>query len=319
MIIFVSAIRQKYDNGLDTWTDPTTGQNLGKTKLFNAKDKIRPAYSTKYSGYLNGLSYVPWLDTEGKQKVDEKGNSLTLQDKMEQKWGLPKGYLTNQPSYSYDETKKTYYETMKWELGETTKAFDLSKMDDEIGYYVFLDSHFIANSKKDYLAHKFPKALYYIEDANEDQEIKYSRSKRKTSAYALLEADFMTAETREKLAKVLELASPQAAITPEQCHNLLYEHISTANDLSKFENIVNLLRTQDGREKFEAMYKLNLLVSSRILIEKQGTYTWFRSNGPLEVGVSKEEAIDFLLNPKKAVLVAELFDILKTKNPLLAI
>lgn len=78
--------------------------------------------------------------------------------------------------------------------------------------------------------------------------------------------------------------------------------------------MVNLLNTPKGMDEFEAQWILRQAIDNRVLYEKQGTYTWVRPKGALVIGERLAEAIDFILNPKKAVEVDELKAEIKAKN-----
>lgn len=96
MKIFIQSKPNIYSAyGLNKMTDPTSGLSLQKTKYGRSSDALRALYSGKVGGLLNGLSYKPWLDENGKQKVDSGGRKLTWQDREEQRWNKPTGYLTN--------------------------------------------------------------------------------------------------------------------------------------------------------------------------------------------------------------------------------
>lgn len=94
MKVFIHSIPRETATLVSEFRDPTSGKKLNKTKMGNCKDKIQALYSGKVGGLMNGLSYKPWIEG-GVQKVDDRGNKLTLQDKEEERWGLKKGYLTN--------------------------------------------------------------------------------------------------------------------------------------------------------------------------------------------------------------------------------
>jgi hypothetical protein len=70
---------------VDQLRDPQTNKPLHRSKYNDdCKTVIQALYSGKVGGLKNGLSYKPWLDENGIQKVDEAGKKLTLQDKKEQ-------------------------------------------------------------------------------------------------------------------------------------------------------------------------------------------------------------------------------------------
>lgn len=94
--VFIQSIPRETATKISDWTNDSSGKKLKKTKIGRCRDTIMCLYNPKYGGLANGLSYKPWME-DGKQKTDENGNKLTLQDREEQRWNLPKGYLTNRP------------------------------------------------------------------------------------------------------------------------------------------------------------------------------------------------------------------------------
>ena len=96
MKVLIQSVPNVYSAySLNRLASPDNGMSLNKTKYGRTTDRLMALYSGKVGGLKNGLSNKPWLDENGKQKVDSEGNRLTLQDREEQKWGKPKGFLTN--------------------------------------------------------------------------------------------------------------------------------------------------------------------------------------------------------------------------------
>lgn len=307
--------------GIDKWSNDTSNKSLKKTKYVKrCTDKIVALYSPKIGGLLNGLSYKPWMEN-GVQKEDKDGRKLTLQDKMEQKWNLPKGFLTNKPYRNGDSMKEsdlTYYQKKTWPLKEGTTILDHSNMDDDLGYYMMLDSKLVANSEKDWRAHKWPHATHYIAQENEEQEIKFKKIQRKSKAFAVLESEDLTPSMQNKFIVILKIASSKNSYTPEQKYNSLYEFIENTDynlgsSIDKFEELVELLKTSEGRAEIEARFLLQKALDSRVIYEKADTYNWPRTKGLLVLGDRYGDAITFLLNPKKQELVTELEEEIKAK------
>lgn len=296
-------------------TNDTSGRKLSKVKMGRCKDGIQALYSAKIGGLANYISYTPWME-EGKVKTDEKGTPLMLQDKMEQKWHLPKGYLTNAswiPGSSVKPEDLTYYQRKRWKMNDGTTVFDLSNMDDELGYYMCLGSSMVANSEREYLSHKWPKAMWYIALENENDEIRYSKNEIKSKTFAALHGTDLTSVYKRKIVSLLDLSSTRAALTDQQVHNVLFDYIDKSgftpgSNIDKFNELVTLLTSPLGREQFEARYILKQAIDCRLVIEKQSTYTWPRSSGILTIGETFTEAIDFIMNPKKSAVVEELIN-----------
>lgn len=313
MLVFIKSIPEKNSAyGTDNWRT-SKGVPLDKSKLGPCDTKISALYSPKLGGYNTGL-HRPWYDDEGKIVTDSEGNPLTLQDKIETEWGLPKGYLTNKVTPKHLRSKGlTYYETKSWSLKEGTTVLDTSTLDGLLGYYVMLESKYVANSEKEWREYRWPKAKFYIALENEEDEIKYTRNSVKSKAFSRLESDVMTPDIKRKMVGILELASTKTKLTNQQIHNLLYEYIDKSSfrpgsNIERFSALYNELSTPDGRARFDAKYLLKQAIDSRIVYEKAGSYVWVRPKGNLVIGETYEEALDFILNPKKTALVEELVE-----------
>ena len=200
---------------------------------------------------------------------------------------------------------------MAWKLNDGATVLDLDNFDDEMFYYVALDSHLIANSEKEWKEHKWPRATHYIALENENEELKFNKNKLKSEAYSSLHKDFMIPSVKEKMVAILELSNSFSKLTQEQCHNLLYDYIDKTtfnpnSNIDKYNALISLLSTPKGREEFEARYLLKQAIDSRVVYEKQGSYNWARPTGLLVIGDNTMEAIEFLMNPKKDSTVEEL-------------
>lgn len=318
-LTFIYSIPRETATKIHDFTSDSSGKKLKKVKIGGTTDRICALYSPKTGGLKNGLSYKPWLDENGVQKV-ENGKGLTLQDKMERKWNLEPGTLHNRPwTRNQKYTDVSYYQQKSWVLKDGCTVLDLSKMDEELGLYVFLDSKFVANSEKEWREHKWPKATHYVALENEAEELKFKKNERKSKAFAALHSEDMTSVMKKNFIYLLGLAGVQTNITDQQAHNLLFDYVDNTgftpgSNIDKFMNLYTKLETPTGREAVNAELLLLRLVQSRIINEKQGAYFWVRAEGAIELGVTKEEAIDFILNPKKQALVDELEILLKTKN-----
>lgn len=321
-LVFVYTIPRTTATGLSEFTNDSSGVKLKKTKMGKCTDWISALYDPKIGGLRNYISYTPWIE-EGVQKVDEKGNPLTLQDKMEQKWNKPKGYFTNMPptkEYKGDGSDLPYFQRKNWVLRDGCTVFDLNNMDDEMGYYVLLASSKVANSEREWREHKWPKAQWYIALENESEEIKYTRNSIRSKAYASLHDPALTDALKRKFVSVLDISSSTAKLSVEQVHNLLFTFIEQStftpnSNIEKFLTIINLLRTADGRVRFDNMYILKQALDLRIVYEKQGTYTWIRPNAAsLVIGDRYDEALDFLASPKKTAEIEELLSQIELKS-----
>lgn len=308
--IFIKSIPRDTATKVHEFSNPLTGVRLNKTKIGNCKDGLMALYSRKIGGLNTGLTNVV--------ETDEKGRQITLQEKMEAKWGKPAGYFGNSHTQNPDE-EPTYFQNKVWYLNDGTTVLDLENMDDELFYYVCLASKYVANSEKEWRAHKWPKAMFYISLENESDELKHSRKEKRRKALAALEGENMTPTMKRKFAGILGLGSSLAAMTYEQVDNQLDEYIDTGaadptgkTSVDKFMELYADLATDLGREKIEAKFLLQNLLDSRIVYEKQGTYRWVRKD--MNIGDRYHEVIEFLLNPKKSADRDELEQELKSKT-----
>lgn len=313
MKIFINSIPRTTATGLSEMKNDVNGKPLKKTKMGQCKDSIRALYNPKVGGLANYISYTPWIE-EGEQVKDEKGNPLTLQHKLEKKWGKPAGYFTNAPWVAGSSVKPedlTYFQLKKVKLADGSTVLDLNNMEDEMSYYICLGSQYVANSEREYLSHKWPKATHYIALENESDEIKFNRNEIRSKAFASLHSNTLTLPVKRKIIVILELASARTVLTELQVQNILFEYIDKStfthgSNIDKFNELVKLLNTPKGREEFEGRFILKQALDLRIITEKQSTYTWIRPDGPLVIGDKFSEAIDFILNPKKSSLVEDL-------------
>lgn len=208
---------------------------------------------------------------------------------------------------------------MSWKLTDGCTVFDLDTIDGEMGYYVLLGSSKVANSEKEWRQHMWPKAEWYIALENESESIKAQKNQLKIKAFAALSDSKLTDSYRRKIVSLLELSSTRTTLTIEQINNLLVDYIDRSSytegsNIDKFMELYNLLATVTGREELEARFLLAQALDARVVFERQGSYTWIRPQGQVVIGERKEEAVNFILNPKKQPEVDELTEAIKLKN-----
>lgn len=319
-LVFVYSIPRQSAFGIDQWTS-ASGVKLKKNKVGSCADTIKALYSLKVGGLANYISYTPWIEN-GEVVTDDKGNKLTLQHKLEKKWNKPEGYFTNEP-LAKDDNKpdgdRTFFQRMSWKLNDGCTVFDLSTMEGELGYYVLLGSSKVANSEREWRQHLWPRAEYYIALENESDTIKAQKAQQKINAFAALKDSNLSDAYKRKMVSLLELTNTRSNLTSEQCTNLLFDYIerstySSGSNIDKFMELYNLVQTATGREELEARYLIAQAIDLRIVYEKQGSYTWIRPEGNIVIGDRYNEAIDFLLNPKKFVEVEELTAAINAKK-----
>lgn len=152
-------------------------------------------------------------------------------------------------------------------------------MDGELGYYVMLDSKYVANSEKEHQARKWPHATHYIALKNESEELKYTRTKAIRSAIANMENKVMTDKRKKQFVWILDLAKTMTELTEETVDNLLYDYI-TQNDfnhqvtnIDRFNELFELLGNDIGRKELDARLLLKQALDTRVIYEKGETYT----------------------------------------------
>jgi len=321
--IFIQSIPRESAIGLSEWSSDVSGVKLNKTKVGRSNTRIMALHNPRVGGLANYISYTPYTDpTTGIEQKDEQGNTVMLQQHLEKKWGLPKDFLNNRP-YRKDSSLKpedlSYFQTKYWILQDGTTVFDLDNMDDELGYYVFLASQIVANSEREWRAHKWPKAQFYISLENEGENIKYQKNILKGKTLAALHASHMVPSVKRKIVSLLELASTKSDLTVEQVDNLLFDYIDKStftpgSNIDKFTAVVKLLDTAKGKEEFEARYIIKQAIDTKVIYEKQGSYIWVKPDGnTLNVADRLSEMIDFILSPKKSKEVDEIQEQIKSK------
>lgn len=323
-LIFIKSIPRETATKISDWVSDSSGVKIKKTKIGRASDRLMALYSDKVGGLANYISYNYYNDpVTGQPVLNEKKEPMLLQEYLEKKWNKPQGFFSNQAAskhYRGDGSDLGYYYQTSWTLRDGTTVLDMSKMDDELGYYVMLASSKVANSERELKEHKWPKAMWYISIENESNELKYSRNQMMTKAFALLDSSDFTDSLKRKAVSILGIASSRGAIPNEQVFNFLHEYISSSSfgpgsNIEKLFNITNLLKTKDGKDKFEAMWILKQAQDHRIIWEKQDVWNWIQSNNQTIVIADRyADAVEFIVNPKKASEVEEIIKQIKEKQ-----
>lgn len=321
MNVFVQSIPRPTATGVSDLVSPNSGQKSNKTKMGQCSDGIQALYSPKVGGLATGLT-DPWIE-DGVQKVDEVTKKpLLMQHKIERQYNLPDGYLSNKVwmnGDSLDEEKMTYFQRKSWRLGDGSTVFDTDTLDGLLGYYVMLASKYVANSEKEWRAHLWPDARWYIALENEEDELKASKAKVKATCLGFLTNPEFSLTHQQKFVHILGLASVTTSLTPDAIFNLLNDYISASthlpgSNIEKFTELTTLLSTPLGREEFEARHLLKRALDTRVMFEKQGAYNWPRPDGQIRIGENYREAIEYLLDPKKQSMVEDLQAELKLKG-----
>lgn len=322
-LVFIQAVTRPTATGLSEFVDPTSNKKIGKIKMGRARDFIRALYDPRVGGLANHISYTPYTDpSTGMPKKKEDGSVMMLQEYLENKWNKPKGYFTNEavpPNKQLKPGEETYFQAARWMFEDGSTVLDMNKLEDEMFYYVCLASSKVANSETEYRQHKWPKAEYFIALENESDVIKYQKSQLKSKAYAALHSEVATEDVKRKMLALLNImpAKSISDTSVEQVHNSLVEYIdratTTAKNLEKYTYLMSLLGNGEGTERFNAMFLLQLAIDKRVIYEKQGTHTWVRPSGNVTIGDTYEEAVEYLISPKRHKEVEDLTKAINSK------
>ena len=320
-LVFIKSIPRQTATGLSEWVSDTSGKKLYKTKIGRASDKLQALYSAQVGGLANYISYNYHTDpATGQPVLNEKNQPMLLQEYLENKWNKPPGYFSNQAAsrnYKGDGSDLGYYYQTAWTLVDGTTVLDTNTMDGELGYYVMLASSRVANSEQEWKTHKWPKAMWYIALENESAELRFTKNQNKSKAYAALESPDFTDRYKRTIVTMLNLVNAKSEVTAHNVYNLLTDFIETnsSTNLDKFLNLYKMLKTKDGKEKLEVMWILKLAEDLRIIHSKQDVWTWVTPSGQnITIGDRYADAIDYLLNPKKASELEDLLAQIKEKQ-----
>lgn len=250
-------------------------------------------------------------------------DKILLQHLKEIEYNLNLNHLTDE---ALDRSKRgsldnpTFYQTFRWKCNDGLTIFDLNKMSDDLAYYAMLESKFFANSKKELDENKFPFAIHYISLENESDELKYKKKYLKDKAKGTLTfGELANPESQRKFVKVLLPQIGKGTLSDIQAYNALSTAIEDNAKLpdgksfiDKFMQLYDEVQTPKGKEAFEASVLLQEFINSRVVTEKQGTYTFVSKD--IVIGQNKAKAIEFIINPEKQDLLEEMETQLKTKK-----
>lgn len=160
--------------------------------------------------------------------------------------------------------------------------------------------------------------MFYISHSNENEELAYTKNMRKIDVMAKLQSKELNVMRKKQFIYILDLSSSLNDFSEDQATNILFKYLEsdTGNQggpIDKFNEAYELLKTQEGISMLDARLLLKRALDTRIVYEKGDSYTWIRSKGNIVLGDTYTEAINFILNPKKAALVEELESTIKAK------
>lgn len=291
------------------------GAKMNRTKLGRCNDRLR-ALGSKATGKLKtGLAVFvpnPYFESESSLPSEfeyvRKMKEITKQELFEIKHGRPKGYYTDalwREGTSLSDDNLTFFQKFKVKLNDGSTFFDLDNPMDEVAFTLLKEHKLVALSNNPEDRRAKPKAQWYIADINESEKEKYAKRKLYNSAVKDLNNEKFVPSLQKKVAKALQLVKGDTStITDEKLYlvldNYLEEAISSVDkesNIHNFQRMYDLTKTPDGRTELEARAFLEDLVLYRLVTDTKGTYKWVSKN--MIIGQRKEEAVDWLLDPKK--------------------
>ena len=309
--VFVKSCPRQSAFRIHDFKNPTSGKNMNKTKQGKAKDGLAALYDTKTGKLKTGLGelvpnpYVGRKDLPQDFKWAKDEDRILRQHELEIKYNLPMGYLTDSPpskEHRKDPSKVTFFQNFVYHLNDGTTVLNLNEFKDEIAYWLFRASKYVANSEVEWRSYKWPKALYYISHEQETEELKYSKEQHINKAIATLHTEDMDTATMRKFCRILNLSKGEP--TEEQAYNFLSKFIKDGaapgtknSSIDQYNELYELMQTSPGRERLEAWDFLKVLQEYKVVGNYQGTYLWFTHK--LNIGFRMEEAITFLIDPNK--------------------
>jgi hypothetical protein len=326
--VFIKSIPRDTATKISEARSGTTGKKLNKNKIGRCKDGLRAMYSAKTGKLLTGLTEIVNNPYYGKEKNVPSDftyikdlEKCSLQEVLEIKHKVPKGTYTDKPWLPGDgmrESDLTFFQKFRKRLNDGTTILDLSIFHDELAYYMLKYSPLVALSNKFEDRKLKPKCEYYISDINESELEKFSKREKYHNTISKLKDPKFTVSYQAKVAKVLELVRGDVtSMKSESIYLLIDSYIEEAfkstkdEKLTLFEETYDLIKTAEGKERLEAMCLLSDLIQARILNDNRGTYTWLSKS--LIIGQRKNDAIEFMLDPKKQPEVEEMKKQLKAK------
>lgn len=306
---------------------------LNQTKISRGiSNKFKVGLSTKTGRLATGLNVIVDNPYFGDKLPSQAHSSFSKEDIVsreqiklqylkELEYGFEKGYLTDEP-YSRESSRSkepTYFQKFNIVCNDGLTIFDRSIIKDDLAYYVMLESKKFANSRKELEQGQWPDAIHYIGLEQEDEEVKFKKRQLVDKAKgALTYGNLADTDTQRKFIKILLPQVSKGALTDVQLYNSLSKAIETnerykggGTFLEQFNKTLLLLDTPEGREKIEALVLLQNLLNNWIVNEKAGTYKWLSKD--MVLGHTKEQVINFLMNPEKQDLHSELETQLKAK------
>lgn len=313
------------------WFVPRNEAEIAKLKLRVEELSAKPDKTDKeIKEYQKVVEQLEQLKAQVAKEVESAKNKLgsnweyladkkeiTRQELLEKKHGRTPNFYNNRMWTKVDNFNSdvTYMQKFRYALNDGSTVLDTNIPEQEIAYYMFLASKFVANSKREWLEHRFPYATHYISLQEEDEELAMKARKTRNEAILKLSSDEMTDEYKNMICKVLDWS--KLDLNGKQVYNLIGAKIESAN-LSKPGNEVSLflrqakhIETSVGREYLKAAAFIKDLVNNRVISSHQDNYVWI-SRG-ITIGSNFDDAVSFITDPNKASNVLELKKELKAK------
>lgn len=180
-------------------------------------------------------------------------------------------------------------------LAHKTNIFDTSKPLDEIKVFVMKASDLVANSMKDYEAGKFPEALFYIFDEQEEEGLK--ASKAATVRKVVIEAAKLTKTRKADLVQVLSGISVK-----NQSDDYVDLKLDEAIAEEGAEAVLNLIKRDKKRV---SLHSLVLEAIHKNVLRKDGTAVYYMDD---QLGYDVESAVDYFADSKNQTLKAQILE-----------
>lgn len=290
-----------------------SGRKMNVTKAKGAGTGFRASVSVRKNALNTGFDKIvdnPWY-RESAEEVELPSEwtgsniwnkkKITLQNYLELKHNQPKGFYTSvkSPMFPPADYKYTFMQQFQYHLKDGMTILNLNDPKDEIMYYLALASSKIANSKNEITM----TTDFFISHVNESEEEKATKNRliRKANAKLTDIIDGKSPEVARKVAVILGLI--RGSVSFEKVENSLYNFINGKDEqvinINKFNDVVELLDTKVGKERFEALYLLKELVNYRIVTDTREKYTWIQapSESLRTIGKSQDSTINWLLDP----------------------
>lgn len=253
----------------------------------------------------------------GVEKLEEisKQTYFEIKHNVEENYYNPKAYVVRRNN----KEPRTFLQTIKLVLQDKMTTMDLTDPVHELFYEHFKYSTLVAPSRDE--ADKNPNARFYVHNAEEEEDVKISRTEMIEAAIAnwfnfkntnpgadkLYDFAILVDESiKGRMSNTAIKTKMNDFITKEG----KYLNMVLTDRVKKFNSVYEMATSKNKSDKvrYNALVFLQKLINHRILSDYQSTYRWTtKVNTNLEVlGRSKEEVVDWIIDPANSKYVDEL-------------